>query len=625
MIKFEEEHVIPLDWEVRDFLRSARDLENSEGPVGLGDRISHDFEALVLLCKSRAEKLAKNRSKPPSIQLGKSSQQSIGKCTSIASEILDDKLELVKLQADAKAAKAEAEAAKAKAEAEAEAAKAKAEAEAEAEAANARAEAEIIKKQAQIRAKRLKQSVGTGSHRSGSSSRSSSRKSERKSLFPSLIEDTDRRLTIGSLEWGLKNSFSKARRPGSPVGAAVTLKPQTAAKTVTTYSGLFSGVAEVSRFEKVDRYRDAKPSLKHQGYDTKIAPVEKASAPHLTDPFVEPKYKPKIDQALKQEMEDRNVSCPPGFEGINPAPCTHFPEVGTGISSTRDNAFIESDHMRPQVIRHNEQARALDGSRKDFLDEAVLIGYDGTNMPYVMFYNQIMNLMVRCSYPDRKLPILRAACVRSAAQTIAVVISDTPGFNDNTKIAMGLSRLEQRFGRSGGFANEPEVQQIRNGPKLSSTSDAAWKIFKDELTQCYVFAHSYKKPAVLEGRLVVDLAHRLPSYAKQRYMDYLKDRFGSTNEPTFASLMAFVEREEECKSSDFAVQLMADEKSERAGAKSSVGNGSRSSSYPSMKVKKTSAQFDGMLTRLREHRSSLCLAIKLMLRRWFHRNVLFVT
>ena len=578
VIKFEEENVIQLDWEVRDFLKSARDLENSEGPVGLGDRISHDFEALVLLCKSRAEKLAKNRSKPPSIQLGKSSQQSIGKCTSIASEIFDDELELVKLQADAKAAKAEAEAAKAKA---------------EAEAANARAEAEIIKKQAQIRAKRLKQSVGTGSHRSGSSSRSSSRKSERKSLFPSLIEDTDRRLTIGSLEWGLKNSFSKARRPGSPVEAAVTLKPQTAAKTVTTNSGLFSGAAEVSRFEKVDRYRDAKPSLKQQGYDTEMAPVEKASAPHLTDPFVEPKYKPKIDQALKQEMEDRNVSCPPGFEGINPAPCTHFPEVGTSISSTRDNAFIESDHMRPQVIRHNEQARALDGSRKDFLDEAVLIGYDGTNMPYVMFYNQIMTLMARCPYPERKLPILRAACVRSAAQTIAVVISDTPGFNDNTKIAMGLSRSEQRFGRSGGFVNEPEVQQIRNGPKLSSTSGAAWKSFKDELTQCYVFAHSYKKHEVLEGRLVVDLARRLPSYAKQRYLDYLKDRFGSTNEPTFASLMAFVEREEECKSSDFAVQLMADEKSERAGAKSSVGNGSKSSGYPSMKVKKTSAQFDG--------------------------------
>ena len=36
VIKFEEEHVIPLDWEVRDFLKSARDLENSEGPVGLG-------------------------------------------------------------------------------------------------------------------------------------------------------------------------------------------------------------------------------------------------------------------------------------------------------------------------------------------------------------------------------------------------------------------------------------------------------------------------------------------------------------------------------------------------------------------------------------------------------------
>lgn len=73
VLKFEEEKVIQLDWEVRDFLKSVRDLEDSEGPTGLMDRIGGDFEALVLLCKSRSEELAKNRSKPPSIQLGKSS------------------------------------------------------------------------------------------------------------------------------------------------------------------------------------------------------------------------------------------------------------------------------------------------------------------------------------------------------------------------------------------------------------------------------------------------------------------------------------------------------------------------------------------------------------------------
>ena len=128
------------------------------------------------------------------------------------------------------------------------------------------------------------------------------------------------------------------------------------------------------------------------------------------------------------------------------------------------------------------------------MDEALLIGYDGSNMPYVMFKNQIMNLMERCPYPDRKLPLLRAACVRAAAHTITVVIFDTPGFDDEAKISMAFDPLSQRFGVRGGFVNEPEIRQIRNGPKMTSTSAAAWKTFKDELTQCFVFAHSYKKP-----------------------------------------------------------------------------------------------------------------------------------
>ena len=90
------------------------------------------------------------------------------------------------------------------------------------------------------------------------------------------------------------------------------------------------------------------------------------------------------------------------------------------------------------------------------MDEALLIGYDGSNVPYVMFKHQIMNLMERCPYPDRKLPLLRAACVRAAAHIIALVISDTPGFDDKAKISMAFDRLSQRFGVRGGFVNEPE-------------------------------------------------------------------------------------------------------------------------------------------------------------------------
>ena len=208
-------------------------------------------------------------------------------------------------------------------------------------------------------------------------------------------------------------------------------------------------------------------------------------------------------------------------------------------------------------------------------------------MPYVMFYNQIMNLLARCPYSDWKLLLLRAAYLHTAAQTIAVLISDTPGFDDDAKINMALNRLSQRFGVHGGFVNEPEVQKIRNGPKMSSTSAAAWKAFRDELTQCFVYAHSYKKPELLEGRLVVDLACRLPNSAKQRFLNYLSDRCGSTGDPTFGNLMEFVKCEEDSKSSDFSVQLMTDKKYERVTKYSN-----KSSLFPAVKVKKTSAQIE---------------------------------
>ena len=71
-----------------------------------------------------------------------------------------------------------------------------------------------------------------------------------------------------------------------------------------------------------------------------------------------------------------------------------------------------------------------------------------------------MNLLARCPYLDRKLPLLRAACSHTATQTIAVVISDNPGFNDDAKINMALNRLSQRFGVHGRFVSEPEVQKI---------------------------------------------------------------------------------------------------------------------------------------------------------------------
>ena len=109
---------------------------------------------------------------------------------------------------------------------------------------------------------------------------------------------------------------------------------------------------------------------------------------------------------------------------------------------------------------------------------------------------------------------------------------------------MSLRRLELRFGRKGGFLGEPDVRRYRYGPKLTSGSADAIRRFKVDLDKCALHASAYKKTEKLEGCFVLDLAKRLPPDVRQRYLDFLLHHFESTNEPSFQSLVDFVNREE---------------------------------------------------------------------------------
>ena len=77
----------------------------------------------------------------------------------------------------------------------------------------------------------------------------------------------------------------------------------------------------------------------------------------------------------------------------------------------------------------------------------------------------------------------------------------------------GLSRV------SGVFLNAPEVRKIGNAIKMTDTVVDAWREFKNKLTEYFGFAHLYKQPGQLERRFVDDLVQRLPTYARQRFMN----------------------------------------------------------------------------------------------------------
>ena len=193
---------------------------------------------------------------------------------------------------------------------------------------------------------------------------------------------------------------------------------------------------------------------------------------------------------------------------------------------------------------------------RTFIDKASLINYNGSNMPYIFFHNRIKALMDSCPFENSRLTLLQAACVGLAGQNISNLVADTPGLSEARRIEMSLERLSQRFGVRGGFYAEPEIRKFRYGDKLKSDSAFALKEYKDQLSQCLLYAKAYNQPDKVEGRFVLDLAKRLPDVTKKEFLKFLANRFGHTNEPSFESLFEFITEEESYKSTDFGISLL---------------------------------------------------------------------
>ena len=193
---------------------------------------------------------------------------------------------------------------------------------------------------------------------------------------------------------------------------------------------------------------------------------------------------------------------------------------------------------------------------RTFIDKASLINYNGSNMPYIFFHNRIKALMDSCPFENSRLTLLQAACVGLAGQNISNLVADTPGLSEARRIEMSLERLSQRFGVRGGFYAELEIRKFRYGDKLKSDSAFALKEFKDQLSQCLLYAKAYNQPDKVEGRFVLDLAKRLPDVTKKEFLKFLANRFGHTNEPSFESLFEFITEEESYKSTDFGISLL---------------------------------------------------------------------
>ena len=234
-------------------------------------------------------------------------------------------------------------------------------------------------------------------------------------------------------------------------------------------------------------------------------------------------------------------------------------------------------HELPQRPQVNEVANNNDLILRTYLDRqgrneyitlASQIGYDGNNIAFVFYENQIRRLMSESPFEERRLEVLRASCVGQPREMVNLFCVPMKNMSTSRRIEKALDRLRQRYGVSGGLTSEPKVMAVRNGPKVSFTSTSL-KLFNEDLNTLEVFAYAHDEVEKLSGQLLIDTANRLPSLLKRRYLDYLNKRNLNLNSPGFDSLRDFVVHELNTMTSDYAQAFFKSD--EKDGSRESTG------------------------------------------------------
>ena len=364
---------------------------------------------------------------------------------------------------------------------------------------------------------------------------------------------------------GLSSLFEKAEKsnftfqskvvPETDHGAAVfSSSPAHRAEPPVVDRGAAAG--SFSRAEKQDTTERQKSSLPpRSGFKhtvdfeelsglSKVAPAPE-SAPHTPGVVPPPVF----------EKHARGVLPPPVFDkharGVLPPLVFDSKPLRLEESFSKHKPYSDGDVVQETRVvpgkdegKVNDRGYAISSDKmnyteqqenffqyqnsKTFLDKAALIKYEGKT-PFIFFKNRVEALMASCPFEEMRLTILESSCINLALQVIMNIVADSPGVSEEDRIKMCLDRLEQKFGIRGGFLAEPEVRKIRYGSKLSSGSANLLREFKSEISTCLIYAKAYRKTDKLEGRFVLDLAKRLPTEVKQRYLDFLLMKFESTN------------------------------------------------------------------------------------------------
>ena len=253
---------------------------------------------------------------------------------------------------------------------------------------------------------------------------------------------------------------------------------------------------------------------------------------------------------------------------------TNFPAKTDPIGFTRgNNTTLPAETyvaVTPSACESAMNTYLDRQGRNEYINLASQIAYDGRNMAFVFFENQIRRLMDESPYPDRRFEVLRASCVGQPREMVNLFFAPMRAMSTAQRVEKALARLRERYGVPGGLTSEPKVMEIRYGPKITFNT-ASLKTFNEELNLLEVYAYAHDEVQKLSGQLLLDTANRLPNFLKRRYLDYLSAIGADLNRPGFDALRGFVTHELSVSTSDYAQTFFGSDEKEKSRDTSSGG------------------------------------------------------
>ena len=238
-----------------------------------------------------------------------------------------------------------------------------------------------------------------------------------------------------------------------------------------------------------------------------------------------------------------------------------------------DHRYTPSSN-NTQTHFHDKNPHVSPQEYQLLLEEAREIRFTGKKLPFIFYHNQIIEPLDRCPDRNRKMDLLRASCQEEAREAVATLVPPVPGWGVDKQIQRALEGLRLRYGCIS-FLSEPLVKRVCSGPKFHRIDLSVLETLISDLNDCELYARAHKQINSLDSSFIIDIGERLPNFFKNRYADYLQDRYHSLDKPTFDSFKSFLNRELERINSTFAERFLglAHDRSDKSHAPAQSASG----------------------------------------------------